>query len=148
MLSMTANGSPNMLVIIVTSDGYATILKTLRCLRPQTVCDQLEIVVVVPLARELADAVQLKQFNHGLVEVGPMNSTAAARVAGARLTAAPIIAITEDPFIPTRDEQNAHYGPSAAVGPKPKLRSGLSAKWKSIATASGNGTNKWRCHNR
>src|ERR1700688_3379049 len=120
MLSMTANGSPNMLVIIVTSDGYATIRKTLRCLRPQTVCDQLEIVVVAPLARELADAVELKQFNHGLVEVGPMNSTAAVRVAGARLTAAPIIAISEDPFIPTRDGQNAHYGPSAAVGPKPK----------------------------
>jgi hypothetical protein len=89
-----------MLVIIVTSDGYATIRKTLRCLRPQTVCDQLEIVVVAPLARELADAVELKQFNHGLVEVGPMNSTAAVRVAGARLTAAPIIAITEDHSYP------------------------------------------------
>lgn len=111
-----------MSVIILTPDSYETIRNTVNFLRAQTVRDQLEIIVVAPSTSGLNGEFELKEFNRiQLVEVGPMNSTAAARAAGVRKATAPVIVLAEDHSFPEPQWAealiSAHRGPWAAVGP-------------------------------
>ena len=123
MQPMTENGSPKMSVIILTPDCYETIRKTVNCLRAQTVCDQLEIIVVTSSASGLFDCdAELAEFNNvRVVEIGPMNSTPGARAIGVQHAAAPVVAFAEDHSYPDPHWAEAliaaHRGPWAAVGP-------------------------------
>lgn len=110
-------------IVIITPDRCETIRKTLRHLRGQTLRNRLEIVIVAPSADKLAlDDSDLKDFVQvRVVEVGAIESTAAARAAGTRLASAPLVAFVEDHSYPEPDWAEAligvHRQPWAAVGP-------------------------------
>lgn len=114
---------PAMSVIVISPDTYGTVRKTIRRLRAQSVCHQLEIVLVLPSARtaqvdhaELADF-----FGSHVVEVGDMTSTARARAFGVKRATAPVVAFVEDHAFPAKGWAEAliqaHRRPWAAVGP-------------------------------
>src|ERR1044072_6387213 len=99
--SMPASTQPEMSVVVVPPDAYATVRKSIQHLRAQQNPNQLEIILVAPSAAHVAiDETELKDFNRfSIVEVGDMSSTARARVAGVHAASAEIVAFVEDhPF--------------------------------------------------
>ena len=119
---MAEKNSPQISVIVVTPDCYGTIRRTIDHLRTQTICDQLEIVIVAPSAGCLSDhSGELNELNHQIVEAGPIESTPRARAAGVRRARAPIVALAEDHSFPEQLWAEIllarHRGPWAAVGP-------------------------------
>jgi GT2 family glycosyltransferase len=114
---------PEMSVVIVTPDHYKTIYKTVECLRAQTVKEKLEIVIVAPSLHNLdLNELDLKEFLcFGVVECGPIISSAKARAAGIRRANAPVVAFVEDHSYPdprwAEALIKAHQQSWAAVGP-------------------------------
>ena len=112
-----------MSVVVITPDNYETIRKTVRRLRSQDVRHFLEVVIVSPSFKDLnADDSELKDFGHVcFVQIGPLTSTAKARVAGIREASAPVVAFVEDHAFPAKGWAQAlieaHRQPWAAVGP-------------------------------
>jgi len=112
-----------MSVILITPDRYDTIRKTMKCLRAQTVRDQLEVVIVAPSVEGLnLDESDLKEFcQFRIVEVGAIKSVARARAVGIRQSSAPVVVLAEDHCYPNRRWAealiDAHRQPWAAVGP-------------------------------
>jgi hypothetical protein len=110
-------------VVIVTSDCYGTIRKTMEYLRAQTAKDRLEVVIVAPSAEQLAlvepDLRDFLQFR--VVEVGEISSIARAYAAGIRQASAPVVVLSEDHSFPEAGWAEAlierHKQPWAAVGP-------------------------------
>lgn len=116
--------TPEMSVVIITPDTYATISKTIRHLRTQNVSGRLELVIVAPKAGGLGLDERALQSFHGykIVEVGHMSSTARARAAGVRGASARIVALAEDHAFPAPGWAEAlierhQEGCWAAVGP-------------------------------
>ena len=91
-----------MSVVLVTPDGYDSIRKTMEHLQAQTVCDQLEIVIVAPSAATLDfDPVERAAFDSvRVVEVGEVKSTGRAIAAGVREASSPIVAYAEEHSYP------------------------------------------------
>ena len=120
---MSGSNSPEMSVVIVTPDNYETIRKTIKYLRAQTVKEKLEIVIVAPSVDSLdLNESELKEFLlFGVVEFGPIRSSAKARAAGIRRATAPVIALVEDHSYPVPGWAEAliktHHQSWAAVGP-------------------------------
>ncbi len=114
---------PEMSVVLLTPGTYATIRRTIGCLRAQTVRDRLEIVIVAPKAPVLGlDRGELADFfSVQVVEVDPILSGAAARAAGIRRATASVVALGEDHSFPDPDWAAtliaAHRQPWAVVGP-------------------------------
>lgn len=114
---------PKMSVVLLTPEDYETIRRTICHLRAQTVRDCLEIVIVAPSAAALGlNLAELKDFLRvKVVEVGPLQSTAAARAAGIRRASAPVVALGEDHSFPAPYWAEAliaaHRQHWAAVGP-------------------------------
>ncbi len=83
---MPDNSAAKMSVIILTPDHYATIRRTMTDLRNQTAYHDLEILIVAASVVGLSDGeLELAQFaNVRVVEVGAMQSVAAARAARIR----------------------------------------------------------------
>jgi hypothetical protein len=113
---------PDLSIVIVTPDTYATIRSTIVCLRRQTVRDRIELVIVAPSAAalkpsesELADFLRCE-----IVEVGTVRSIGSANAAGIRRASASVVALCEDHVIPAPDWAEhliaAHREPWAAVG--------------------------------
>lgn len=109
--------------IVLTPDNYVTIRRLMSFLCAQTARKQLEIVIVVPSAKELeldrsicADFAGVR-----VVEIGPMRSAAQARAIGVRAATAPIVVLTEDHSFPEPEWAEAllrtHQQGWAAVGP-------------------------------
>ena len=123
---MSERRPPELSVVLVTPDGYATIAKTLRHLRAQTARDRIEVVIVAPsrdrLGLDRAEPGALAGF-HGsqVVEAGPVESTGDARAAGVRAARAPVVALAEDHSYPDPEWAAAliaaHRQPRGAVGP-------------------------------
>jgi hypothetical protein len=119
---MKDQSSPEMSVVIVT-DRYQTIRKTLRHLRTQTVKDHLEVVIVAPSAEQLdLDDSELKDFLQvRVVEIGTLQSLSWARAAGVREAGAPVVGFVESHSYPAPGWAEAlieaHRQPWAAVGP-------------------------------
>jgi hypothetical protein len=115
--------TPEMSVVVITPDRYATIRKTIRYLRAQRVRGCLEVVIVAPSAGELClDESELGSFlRYKVVEVGHVNSTARARAEGAMASSARIVAFAEDHAYPAPGWAEAlierHREGWAAVGP-------------------------------
>jgi hypothetical protein len=126
-LSMAERGVeaklPLMSVVVITPDRYATISKTIRHLRAQKVCGQLEVVLVAPSTKEfqLDEAAMEKFLQYKVIEVGAVSSTARARAKGALAASAPIVAFAEDHAYPASGWAEAlikrHRENWAAVGP-------------------------------
>jgi Glycosyl transferase family 2 len=110
-------------VVIVASDRYAMIRKTVRHLSAQSIADQIELVIVSPSvqALELVESDLTRFAGFQSIEVGPFVSLAIPRAAGVRASTAPIVALAEDHCFPRPDWAaalvRAHDGPWVAVGP-------------------------------
>jgi len=118
----TGNPLPAMSVIVAT-ERFETVRALMRCLRAQTVREQLEVIIAAPSAEVLAaDPAELEGFARvQIVEVGPFTAMATPRAAGVRRATAPIVAITESHAFPVPQWAEAliaaHRGPWAVVGP-------------------------------
>jgi len=117
------NGSPALSVVLATPDRYQTIRGTVRHLRAQSICAQIELVIVAPSAASL-DLVEqeLAGFcRHRVVEAGAIRSVGSANALGVRHASAPVVALAEDHVFPAPDWAEAllkaHVKVVAAVGP-------------------------------
>ncbi len=114
--------APAMSVVLAT-DSYETIRKTVGHLRAQTVKEQLEIIIVAPSAARLCLVeAELQGFlRYRVVEVGAMHSLAWARAAGIRQAGAPVVAFGETHSYPQPGWAGAliaaHRDSWAVVGP-------------------------------
>jgi hypothetical protein len=112
-----------MSVVVITPDNYETISKTIRHLKAQKVCGQLEVVIVAPSVKDLKlDESTIEAFlNCKVIEVGPVSSTARARAMGAQESSAAIVAFAEDHAYPAPGWAealiNRHREDWVAVGP-------------------------------
>ncbi|NEP18564.1 MAG: glycosyltransferase [Leptolyngbya sp. SIO4C1] len=115
--------SPELSVILITSDRYASICKTVSYLQQQTIQNRIELIIVAPSRGELSlEADELSGFRrYQIVEIGRIQSIGWAYAAGIRAAQAPIVALAEDHCfpVPTWAEAlvQAHQQPYAAVGP-------------------------------
>lgn len=120
---MSGSYPPEMSVVIITPDNYQTVRETIKYLRAQTVKEKLEIVIVAPSFNNLdLNESELKEFqSFGVVEFGPIKSSAKARAAGIRRASAPVIAFVEDHAYPDPRWAEVLIGTHrqswAAVGP-------------------------------
>lgn len=115
--------SPEISVVIVTPDNFATIRNTMACLRKQTAIDQMEVVIVAPSSGRInTNSSELTDFPWvKVVEVGNIGSIAEGNAAGIRGSTAPVVALAEDHSFPAPGWAEAlikaHKQPWAAVGP-------------------------------
>lgn len=119
---MSGPGSPAMSVVIAT-DAFETIRRTISHLRAQSVCGRLELVIVsLPDVELPLDGEELAGF-HGVraVRVEDIRLLSWARATGVRAAGAPIVALAESHCYPDPDWAEAlleaHEGPWTAVGP-------------------------------
>jgi hypothetical protein len=109
--------------VIVATERYETVRALVRCLRAQTVRDQLEVVIAAPSAEILGiDRADLEGFCRvHVVEVGAFEIMARPRAAAVRQATAPIAVFTESHAFPVPEWAEAliaaHRQPWAAVGP-------------------------------
>jgi glycosyltransferase involved in cell wall biosynthesis len=114
---------PEMSVIVITPDNFATIANTVRRLHKQNVRDRLEIVIAAPAksSLQLQEAALSDFHSFKVIEVGEITSTARARAAGVFAASAPVVAFVEDHSYPADGWAealiSAHRQPWAAVGP-------------------------------
>jgi glycosyltransferase involved in cell wall biosynthesis len=114
--------SEPLLSIVIVTDAYETIRKTVRHLRAQTVADAIELVIVAPDGELDLDGVELAELHsYRVVRVGDIRSLSWARAPGIRASSAPIVALAESHCFPEPDwAENllaAHEGEWAGVGP-------------------------------
>lgn len=120
---MTDPAWPDLSVVIVTPDDYETIRTTMKCLRRQSACRRMEVIVVAPSARGLnLSPSELGNFgSFRVLEVGEIKSIGAANAAGVRQARAPVVVLAEDHAFPNRNWAEvlieAHRQDYAAVGP-------------------------------
>ncbi|MEO0455022.1 MAG: hypothetical protein AAF152_00370 [Cyanobacteria bacterium P01_A01_bin.114] len=120
---LKSDTSVKLSVILITSDTFSSIYKTIGYLQKQTIQADLEIVIVAPSLSALAlDPTQLAGFvGYRLVEVGKIVSLGRAYASGIRAATYPLIALAEDHCFPDADWAqalvSAHQRPYAAVGP-------------------------------
>jgi hypothetical protein len=112
---------PRLSVVIVT-DAYETIRKTVRHLRAQTVAAQIELVIVAADGELGLDEGELAELHsHRVVRVGDIRSLSWARAPGIRTAGAPIVVLAESHCFPEPDWAErllaAHADGWAAVGP-------------------------------
>ena len=114
---------PALSVLLVT-DAYETIRRTVDHLRAQTVRDRIELVVIAPVGAELKlDESSLQDLGgYQVVRVPEIRSLSSARAPGVLAARAPVVAIGESHCYPGEGWAaallDAHEGPWAAVGPQ------------------------------
>jgi predicted dehydrogenase len=114
---------PSLSAIISTHHQFASIQRTIRHLRAQSVHRRIELLVVCPTEQGLQlDPAEVCGFwGHRIIEVGQVMSTARNNAAGVRAASAPIVVFCEDHSFPEPGWAEAliaaHQGPYAAVGP-------------------------------
>ena len=115
--------TPDLSVILVTPDAYATVRTTVRHLLRQSIRDRMELVLVTPREKDLrAERQELSGFlRYQVVESGPIRSIASANAAGVRHAQGSIVVFGEDHAFPAAGWAEAlvraHQGDWAAVGP-------------------------------
>ena len=116
--------SEPLLSVVVVTDAYDTIRKTVRHLRAQTIADRIELVVVAREPEEALglDAAELSELHsHQVVGVDDIQSLSWARAPGIRAAGAPIVALAESHCFPEPEWAErflaAHEHGWAAVGP-------------------------------
>jgi len=123
LVPVGVNAVPLLSVVVVTPDRFATVRKTVRHLRSQSISARMEVLIVAPTAEGLGlDESELREFYaYRVVEVGHMRSTARARAAGVRAASAEVVALVEDHAFPAPGWAEAivkrHAEGWAAVGP-------------------------------
>jgi hypothetical protein len=116
-------GGANLAVVLVTADHFASLRRTVRYLREQTIRDQIELVLVGPRADSFADLEPHEADGFAgwrTLAVGPIDEVERALGAGVARTTAPVVALLENHVYPDPDWASAildaHRGPWAAVG--------------------------------
>jgi glycosyltransferase involved in cell wall biosynthesis len=114
--------SEPLLSVVIVTDVYETIRKTVRHLRAQTVADRIELVVVAPEGRlDLDEAALAELHSHRVIRVAEIRSLSWARAPGIREARAPIVALAESHCFPEPEWAErllaAHADGWAAVGP-------------------------------
>jgi hypothetical protein len=114
---------PSLSAILITPDTSETLRRTLRCLRQQSVREQIELVFVCLSA----DALELREgdvtgfHGHQVIEIGSFDSSSKARAAGIRVATAEVVVLTEDHCFPEPGWAEAlierHKEDWAGVGP-------------------------------
>lgn len=119
---MKVTSAPSLSVVVVTTDSYESVRRTVQGVSQQTVREAVQLIIVVPSCQRLDLIEELAGF-HSVVqlEVGTVVEQGPARAAGARSATAPIVAFLEDHVFPQPDWAEAlieaHREPWAAVGP-------------------------------
>ena len=114
--------APRLSVVIVT-DGFETIRRTVRHLRAQTIAGAIELVIVVPREDQLdPEGSDLDELHsHQVVPVGDIRSLSWARAPGIRAARAPVVALAESHCYPEPEWAErllaAHEDGWVAVGP-------------------------------
>jgi hypothetical protein len=109
--------------VIIATERFETIRKTIQHLHAQTMRDQLEIVIAAPTAEALAFNPEEVEgfFGVRVVEVGSITVLPWARATAIRHASAPIVAMAESHSFPSPGWAeallDAHRGPWAVVGP-------------------------------
>jgi hypothetical protein len=115
--------TPALSVVLATPDNFETIQKTIHYLQKQTICDELELVIVAPSLMQLSSHLtELKDFlSYQIVEVGEITAIGWANAAGVRRATASIVVLAEDHCFPDPTWAEAlvrsHEQAWAAVGP-------------------------------
>jgi hypothetical protein len=114
--------APALSVIVLVPDRLESVAQTLESLRAQDIRAQMELVFVAPVANLEIDAETRAAFARiQVVHCLEWRSTAASRIAGIRVAAAPVVAMVEDHCFPAPGWASAlvraHREPWAAVGP-------------------------------
>lgn len=114
--------SEPLLSVVIVTDGFETIGRTVRHLRAQTIANTIELVVVAPdgdLGLEASELAEL--HSHQVVPVGDIRSLSWARAPGIRAARAPIVALAESHCYPEPEWAarllGAHEDGWVAVGP-------------------------------
>lgn len=115
---------PDMSVVVVSRDTFASIRRTVRFLRAQTAAERLELILVAPEAGALDDrrAEETAGFHSvATVGVGTVIDADRASAHGIRRASAPVVALVEDHAFPEPEWAAAliaahDEGPWAAVG--------------------------------
>ena len=114
---------PVMSVVLVMPDSFETIRQTAKHLAAQTICSQLELVIVAsPNAALGIDTAAVAGLAHvTVVQVEQYDSTAALRALGTQAAAASVVAFAEDHCFPepkwAEALYEAHKQQWAGVGP-------------------------------
>ena len=122
---MTAPGSvpPALAVVLVTPGSFDDVRKIVRCLRKQTVGDQIELLIVTRSCAAFGSHPdELAGFGRvELIECRDLSRVADAKVLAVRRATAPVIAFAEDHCFPEADWGEAllaaHVEGWAGVGP-------------------------------
>jgi hypothetical protein len=115
--------TPQLSVVLTTPDHFETIWKTIRYLQQQTICDQIELVIVAPSRAQLnLQTTELACFlRYQVVEMGDVTAIGWANAAGIRRATAPIVVLAEDHCFPDPTWADAlvraHQHAWVAVGP-------------------------------
>jgi hypothetical protein len=115
--------TPPALSVVVVADAFATIRRTVRHLRAQTIAGRIELVIVSGPGVELpVGGEELAGFARvTAVAVDDIRSLSWARAPGIRAASAPLVALAESHCYPEPEWAEsllaAHEGPWAAVGP-------------------------------
>lgn len=114
--------NPQLSVILITSDTYQSLQKTISYLQKQTIQDQIELIIVAPSLATLGlNEIASGFMTYQVVEVGSIISIGRAYAAGIRAAKAPLVALGEDHSFPEPEWAKAlvtaHKHPYAAVGP-------------------------------
>src|SRR5688572_462153 len=114
--------SPELSVILAARGGYASVQRTVECLKRQSAADRIELIVIAcgDPAEIRAQDVRCFGGYQGL-SLGNGASIAIANAAGVRQARAPVVAFAEDHCFPEPDWAaallDAHRGSYAVVGP-------------------------------
>jgi hypothetical protein len=120
---LTNRREPLLSLIVISPDSYATVQRTVRALKQQTIRDRLELVFVSPDASTFRpDPDDVEGFAcFQVVEYKPFLSSAEARAVGTRAARGSLVALVEDHCYaePEWAEwlSHAHEQPWAGVGP-------------------------------
>lgn len=114
---------PALAVVIVTPSNFAVVRRTLRHLRRQTIAHRIELLLVAPSLKAIADREGPELDGFARVEIvpyGPIENVDHAAAEGVRRAEAPVVALVEDHAYPepgwAAAMVRAHNGPWAAVG--------------------------------
>jgi hypothetical protein len=115
--------APELSVVLITPDTFATIRRTVRCLARQNVHDRIELVVIAPrdAAIEIDDELRSAFAAVRIVPMASLIPTGPARAAGIRNARAPVVAFAEEHCFPAPGWAEAllraHREPWTVVGP-------------------------------
>ncbi|MDQ4074980.1 MAG: glycosyltransferase [Chloroflexota bacterium] len=115
--------SPSLSIVLVTANRFASLRRTVRHLRAQSIREQLELVIVAPSEAAVADlaAEEVAGFyDVRTVFVGPIDNVDRAGALGIQRASAPLVALVEDHTYPEPTWAEAvvaaQRGPWAVVG--------------------------------